>query len=236
LLAALRLFRRARELDPEFSTAAALEAVVHAGLTTYQWSDDIDATLADGRAAAATALALAEDDPWAHVAVGYACSSLAGDMPRAITAFECAIELNPSLTLAYQGLSVALTGTRPDEAVRVMEKAIRLSPRDPQMHLFLHQLAVAHLIAGRFEDAVRWEQESLRLRADQPHVYRILAAAYGWLGRTTEARAALATMLRVAPHFTLESFQRSNSAALVAWCREGWQRVGWDGTGTPPAP
>jgi tetratricopeptide (TPR) repeat protein len=226
LLQALELFRRARTLDPAFATAAALQAIVHAALIMYQWSDDVDGSVAEAMAAAETSIVLGDDDPWAHTALGHACS-FADDVPRAIAAFERAIELNPSLTMAYQGLSVVLSAEHPNDAIRVMEKAIRLSPRDPQMHLFLHQLALAHLIEGRFEDAAKHEEESLRLRADQPHAYRVLAAAYGYLGRSADARRALEQMHRVAPHFSFEIFQRMNSAVLVDRCVEGWRRAGW---------
>jgi adenylate cyclase len=95
------------------------------------------------------------------------------------------------------------------------------------MHFFRHQLAVAHLIAGRYEDAARHDEESLRLRADQPHVYRVLAAAYGHLGRSAEALAALEKMRRIAPHFSLDVFRRTNSPVLVERCIEGWRKAGW---------
>jgi adenylate cyclase len=226
LVEALEFFRRARALDHDFGAAAALAACCHAALLSYHWADQPAENIAEGMTAAETALALAEDDPWAHTGLGYMCSFL-HDGPRATAAFERAIELNPSLTLAYQGLSGMLAVDHPDEAVRVMEKAIRLSPRDPQMHLLVHQLAVAHFMSGRYEDAVRRDEESLRLRADQPHVYRILAAAYGWLGRTEEALATLEKMRHTAPQFTLESFRRVNSAPLVERCLEGWRRAGW---------
>lgn len=223
---ALRLFRRARELDRNFSTAAALETVCHVAFLTYHWSDDADRSAMEAMEAATTALALGDDDPWAHAAMGYACS-FAGDDEGAIASFERAIDLNPSLTMAYQGLAIALTADLPDEAIRVMEKAIRLSPRDVQMHFFLHQLAVAHLMAGRFEEAITRERESLRLRGDQPHGYRLLAAALGHLGRSAEALEALTTMKRIAPGFSLEIFRRNNSPVLVELCLDGWRKAGW---------
>jgi len=223
---ALRLMRRARQLDPSFSTAAALETVCHAAMLTYHWTADPGESVREARAAADIALSLAADDPWAHAAMGYACS-YAGDAEGAIASFERAIDLNPSLTMAYQGLAVALTADRPDEAIRVMEKAIRLSPRDQQMHFFLHQLGVANLVAGRYEEAARREKESLRLRGDQPHVWRVLAAALGHLGRSAEALDALTTMKRIAPSFSLDTFRQTNSAALDELCIKGWRRAGW---------
>jgi tetratricopeptide (TPR) repeat protein len=226
LLEALALFAQARRLDRTFGSALALESVAHAALLTYHWADDHEQTAAAAMTAAEASLALGDDDPWAHTALGYACS-FGGDRPRAIAAFERAIELNPSLALAHQGLSGMLSAEHPDEAVRVMEKGIRLSPRDPQMHLLVHQLAVAHFMAGRWVDAVAHDEDSLRLRADQPHVYRILAAAYGYLGRNVEALDALAKMRRLAPQFSLAHFRRINSEAIVTRVLEGWQRAGW---------
>jgi len=226
LLDAVAMFRRAGELDPTFASASALEAIAQAALLTYHWADDQAATVQATLAAAERSVALAADDPWGHTALGYACFFI-GQRPRSIASFERAIELNPSLTLAYQGLSGMLASERPDEAIRIMEKGIRLSPRDPQMHLFLHQLAVAHFMAGNDEEAVRWDRESLRLRADQPHVYRVLAAACGRLGRKAEALEAIGRMLQLAPHFSLEHFQRTNSAPLVERVLGGWRLAGW---------
>ncbi len=225
VLEALRFFAHARRLDPDFGTAAAHETIAHVAALAYQWADEPERTVAAALAAAEASLALGEDDPWANAAVGYA-ASFVGDRPRAIAAFERAIELNPSLTLAYQGLSGLLAPEYPDEALRLMEKAIRLSPRDPQMHLLLHQLAVAHFMAGRFADAAAREEECLRLRADQPHVYRVLAASYGYLGRHADALDALAKSRRLAP-FSLAEFARTNSPALVERTLEGWRRAGW---------
>ena len=203
-----------------------MESMCHSATLVFQWSDDPDASVAGALAAAETSVMLAEDEPWSHLALGYA-ASFAGNPERALAAFERAIELNPSLTMAYQGLAVALSEQHPDEAIRTMEKAIRLSPRDPQMHLFLHQIAVAHLLAGRYEEALARGRESLRLRADQPNPYRIVAAACGHLGRDAEALEALANMQRASPHFSLAQFRRANSRALVERCLEGWRRAGW---------
>jgi adenylate cyclase len=223
---AIQFLRRARELDPTFSSATALEAVCHISALVYQWTDDAPRAAAEALELAEASRALNEDDPWAHVALGYACNT-AGDLNRAVAAFERAIELNPSLTTPYQGLAVALSTVQPDDAIRIMEKAIRLSPRDPQMHLFRHQLAVAHLVAGRYEDALEQEKESLRHRDDLPPIYRVMAAAYGHLGRSVEAVNALEKMLRLSPQFSIEYFRSVNSPRLVEICLEGWRKAGW---------
>ncbi len=226
---ARRLFQRARELDPSFATAAALESIAHTVLVTYLWDDRPVDCAAEALRLAELSLALDEVDSWGHTALGYACG-LTGNHAREVPAFERALELNPSFTFAYEGLAGALSVSHPDESVRIATKAIRLSPRDPQMHFLVHRLAVAHLMAGRYAEAAARDEESLRIRADQPHIYRVLAASYGYLGRSAEALATLAAMRRLAPHFTLEGFRRANSPELVERCLEGWRRAGWSGS------
>lgn len=227
---AVRLYARARELDPSFATAAALEAVARFTLITYLWEPDPARAVPELLRVAEIGLALDEGDPAVQAALGYACG-INGDHAREIAAFERAIELNPSLTIAYEGLAGALCAERPDDAIRISEKAIRLSPRDPHMYFLVHRIAVAHLMAGRYEDAVARDEEALKLRADQPQIYRVLAAALGYLGRSGEALAALEKMHQVAPHFTVEGLRHANSPAIVEKCLEGWRRAGWTPAG-----
>jgi TolB-like protein/class 3 adenylate cyclase len=223
---AIRLFRRASELDPSFSTACAGEAACHCVSILYQWTDSVSASTVEARRAAERSVELDESDPWAHLALGVV-NAYGGDLPRAVSAFERALELNPSLMMAYQGLGVALSTERPDEAIRILEKGIRLSPRDPFIYLFHHQIAVAHMIAGRYEDALGAEEKSLGLHADQPHAYRVLAACHGHLGHVDRAREALAKMRELSPKFSLEQLRLSNSPALVDRYVEGWRKAGW---------
>jgi TolB-like protein/cytochrome c-type biogenesis protein CcmH/NrfG len=223
---AIRLFRRARELDPSFSTAFAGEATCHCVAILYQWTDSVSASAAEARRAAERSVELDKSDPWAHLALGVV-NAYGGDLPHAVSAFERALELNPSLMMAYQGLGVALSTERPDEAIRILEKGIRLSPRDPFIYLFHHQIAVAHMMAGRYEDALAAEEKSLRLHADQPHAYRVSAACYGHLGQVDRAREALERMRELSPNFSLERLRLSNSPALVERYLEGWRKAGW---------
>ena len=223
---AIRLFQRARDLDPSFGTAAALEATARMMLIAVAWDDTPEDSTREALRLAELAVSLAEDDPWCLTALGFICS-LTGDAPRATAAFEHALELNPSHAMAYDGLAGVLSARHPDEAVRIAEKGIRLSPRDPQMHFLLHRIAVAHLTAGRFADAAARDEESLRLLGDQPNVLRTLAAAYGHLGRKAEALDALEKMYRLVPPSWLDGFRRVNSAVLVERCLEGWRLAGW---------
>ena len=74
----------------------------------------------------------------------------------------------------------------------------------------------AHYGAGRYEEAVDWAKQSVRLNPDAFIVHRALAASNAQLGRIDEARAALAEVLRLDPNLTLEKVKRQTAA------------VGWD--------
>jgi len=221
------LFRKAVDLDAHFSTAFGSLAVSHLYQVGYQWSETPAQSLREGLEAAEKAVALGEDDPQAHVALSLLRMNT-GQYERAAAAAERVVELNPSAAAGYWcwGGALAYLG-HPDQGVGLIEKAIRLSPRDPVMHEFLFDLGVAHFLAARYEEAIDWEKKSLRSRPDQPGAYRVLAASYGHLGRTEEARAALEAMRELAPDFSFETLRLHVPDSVVERYVEGWRKAGW---------
>jgi adenylate cyclase len=226
LLKAQSLFHEAEELDPHCSLAFSGLAISHLYQVGYQWSKTPGQSLADSLRAAEKSVALGEDEPMAHFALGLA-SANTGQYERAVAAFERVIELNPSSAAGNWGLGSALAYLgRPDEGVRLIEKALRLSPHDPVMHEFLFDLGVAHFLAARYEEAIRCENRSLQARPDQPGAYRVLAASYGHLGRSREARTALDAMFRLAPDFSVETLRVHVPSEVVERYLEGWRKAG----------
>jgi adenylate cyclase len=219
--------RRAIELQPDASAAFSALAVSHLYEALYRWSESPLRSLADALRAAEKSVALDADDSSALTALGWGCS-LTGDHERAVTVLERAIELNPSSAEAYWSLGAALATTgRPEEAIAMIEKAIRLSPSDPWMHEFLFNLASAQFIAERYQEAVRSAKRSLQVRSDQPGVQRLLAASYGHLGRSEEARAALDVLLRLEPDFSTEHLRVFLPPGLVEGYLDGLRKAGW---------
>ena len=67
---------------------------------------------------------------------------------ESIAAFRRAVNLNPNSAAAHGYLSHGLAFSGQDsEAIAHGEDAIRLSPLDPEMALFLGGIAVAHYLA-----------------------------------------------------------------------------------------
>ena len=221
------LGRRSIELDPRYAPAYSLLAASHLFDVHNQWSDDPVASLAEAMRRAEQGLELDRGNPTCHEALGWACIFLQQN-ERARAAFERALELNPSFTCAYWGLGVVLYSLGlADDAVAMIEKAIRLSPHEPTKYLFFHNLGLAHFLAGRYEEAAANASRSLVERPEQPATYRLLAASCGHLGRIAEAREALAQLDRLAPDFELETFRALNEVVAEPMV-EGWRKAGWD--------
>jgi tetratricopeptide (TPR) repeat protein len=84
-----------------------------------------------------------------------------------------------------------MTGTE-DEAIPLLEKAIRLSPRDPYLYLWYTRLGTVHFFQDRLDDAILWLDKARRANPPFPAPHWLLGAAYGLKGDTARAKAELA--------------------------------------------
>jgi adenylate cyclase len=220
---------RALELQPDLAHGYSLIAFSHMYEIIYQWSEDALQSRTQAARAAEKAVALDKDDPMALTALGYA-NSLVGRHDRAVAALERAIEINPSSAMAYWALGSSLNQAgQPDDGIAMIEKAIRLSPQDPLMHEFLFNIGSAHFIARRYEKAVEFASKSLNLKHGQPGAYRLLAAASAYLGKASEAVAALEEMVRVAPGMSEQHLRSFLPENVVERYIEGLRLAGWKG-------
>ena len=106
------------------------------------------------------------------------------------------------------------------------ERAIRMSPVDPQLHLALLGMAAAYIELRRFDEAIAAGKKALRQNPAFSTVYRCLASAFTHLGRDEEAREAAAHLLATDPGFTISGYVarggQSNSKLLI----EGLRKAG----------
>jgi adenylate cyclase len=204
------LCEKAIELDPSLVWAFTGLASMHYCDLFFQWSDAPHESVRALVQAAERCVALDDEDAFSHLVMSLAYSVM-GQQDKAIAAAELAIELNPSLPLAHHVLGSWLAfSARPDDAITHLEKAIRLSPHDPWMYDFLCGMALAHFAARRYEEAAEWAQRSLQRRLDYVLSRSILAASCAHLGRTDEARTALAAAM----HLQQGSFEETAKLAL----------------------
>jgi adenylate cyclase len=153
---------------------------------------------------------------------------MSGQGQEAIPSLRRAIELNPSLASAYFGLGHAHLVSDPDEAIRMFERAIRLSPRDPVLGSFHAYLGHAHLQAGRWAEAREHALICIRLQPKHPLGHRLRASSCGYLGKREEALAAMAENQRLVPGFNEARYRRLTYPAMAEREIEGWKKAGWE--------
>jgi tetratricopeptide (TPR) repeat protein len=117
--------------------------------------------------------------------------------------FEKAIALDPNNAFAFNMLGQTLRYYgQPEAAIPYTEKAIRLSPHDPNIGVFYLGMGVSRLLLGNVDEAVEW---LLKARAANPRLYHIdleLAGALGLKGDFDGARAAIAEAIKLKPEVT----------------------------------
>jgi TolB-like protein len=199
--AAFNVLKQAVELYPDYAPAQGLLGFSLVFAAHMGWIGRDDGLLPGSRHAM-RAVALDDCDPWGHIALGYwaMMERRTGD---SVAAFRRAISLNPNSAAAHSqlGRAFAFAGQY-EEAMEHGELAIRLSPLDPEMALFLGVLAVASYTAGRYEQAVEYTTQALRLRPGFQGAQRLRCASLAQTGRLEEARAFFKTVRREQPQLT----------------------------------
>ena len=201
---AQRLFRRAQALDPELAQAYAfLSYAIVLGML-YSDVEPDDGLLNEAEGLARRGVELDDQDAlirFIHGRVLLARRAY-GD---ALAELEAAMELNPSLPVVYCGLgdTLAYEG-RYGEAIPYFEKAINLSPYDPQRWAFHSYGALALLFAREFDKASEWAQRATRIPNCHywPFAHRV--AALGHMQRVEELRSAVAELLQRRPGFSCD--------------------------------
>jgi adenylate cyclase len=205
--AAIALLRRALAFDPSYAPAAGLFAWCCVALHWIRHGiseEEVD----EGARFARQAIDVGQDDPDALAMGGWGIFLLAGEPISGLNAIERALALNPNFAFArsFCGWTRACLN-RPASAIEALQQAMRLSPFDPQHWAFYGGLALAHLVAGRHEEAVEWADLALHEQTRDWTVMAFKAAACGHLGRTDEGRNCVKRMRELKPGLTVASLK-----------------------------
>ena len=146
---------------------------------------------------------LDDNDPWAHLALGYLAFTTR-QTDDAVREFQRALDLNPNFAAAYGylGWAVVFDG-RHEEATEYFQQAFRMSPHDPLIAFFYSGMCAAHYFARRFDEAVEWGRKAIQQRPGFIAGHRILCASLAQAGRTEELRAAMARLLELQPTISI---------------------------------
>jgi TolB-like protein/Flp pilus assembly protein TadD len=152
---------------------------------------------------------LDDQDPWAHVALGY-MHAMGRRSDEAILEYTKAIELSPSFAAAYgwRGFAKAHAGLS-EEAIADANMALRLSPKDPLNAIVVGTIGLAHYLTGRNDEAIRAAEECIRLRPGFLAGQRLKCAALAQSGRISEAQAALEIIRKLQPDVSASLLRRT---------------------------
>ena len=222
--AAIENAQKAISLDPDYALAKALLSSTYMIRRIRGWGTTGDA--AKALAVAREAIAQDSNNPsvlrWAGLTLGFW-----GDHDRSIALLEKAARLNVngSQVLLSLGWVKVYACTDIERAIAHFERAMRLSPRDPEMASMLTGISFAHLISGHFEKALSFAQQSIDEGPQFTSGHRAKITALIFLNREQEARAATEMLLTIDPQFSISSrlppyrdpdFQQRYHAALKA--------------------
>jgi adenylate cyclase len=192
---ALRLLRRAVELDPNFSQAHAWLARVCIFMLHYtlelQW-------LNEAIEIARKAVSLDEADAVGHAMLGYALI-FGAQHDFAALHIERAIALNPMdvRITSKHALLLVFTG-KGDEAVSSLDADLRRDPFPPAW--FWDFRGIALFQSGKYEEAIKSLNHLTTL---YPWDYHYLAAANAHLGFDERARAYVQKILSTHPNYAI---------------------------------
>jgi adenylate cyclase len=220
-------FRKAIEIDPNYTQAIA--GLGFAYMFDYQnrWSDDPDASLALAKQYAEQAIERNAKEPLAH-AVAAVAATFHGNLERAQSEIDIALSLNPNLAMAYNiAGSIRMYAGQPLEAIPLIERGMRLDPAGNTQ--YLHFLGMANLLAGKYETAAALLKQRIALVPRTDFSRSALASALGHLGEVEEACRVWRELEEINPKYSFNEhlsrlpFRRKEDAQRLA---EGLKKAG----------
>jgi adenylate cyclase len=197
-----RLTNEALTIDPEFTLAKALGAYIRSISVSQCWHEPDDIRVAVRMAR--EVLAEARDDPTSLRFAAQVLAYSAKDYDTSLSAIERSLYLNPNSAQGYTGSGwVNAYAGRPLVAIDHFQRAMRLSPLDPEKGIALSGIGMSCLMLERFEEALEWGGQALREMPNYGSSHRVVIGAMVGLQRLDEARAAAKRLLEGFPTYNL---------------------------------
>jgi TolB-like protein/class 3 adenylate cyclase/Tfp pilus assembly protein PilF len=203
---ALSQFYQALQIDPDFASALAMAAWCHFWRKANGWMTDRSQEVAEGARLARRAVELGEDDAVALTRGAHALGHFAGDLDGGIALIDRALTLNPNLASAwFLGGFLRIWNGKPDSSTEYFERAMRLSPLDPEMYRMQAGMAMAHLFAGRFDTASSLAENAFRHLPAFLMAVGVIAASHALAGHQEKAQRAMTHMRELDPTLRLSN-------------------------------
>ena len=207
-------FDRALTADPDNVDALVWSARAEAIEGVNSFVTDPMAAFAAAEAKLTKALSSVPDHAHGHTWLGLV-DIFTKRAAQGIAECEYALALDRNLANAHSaiGFGKILIG-RAEETEAHIAEALRLSPRDTLIYVWMMHASMAKLHLGSFEQTVAWCRRAIEANRNYPRAYFELAAALAHLGRLDEAQSAVKAGLGLNPNYTV-------SRARALWTAMG---------------
>ena len=210
--AALAYVARALEIDADQAEAHSVAAYAYARAATYGWGMSRAIGIKKGLAAGDKSM---ERDP-KNADTAYSLAFLyflAGESRKTQELLLQCVSLNRNHAPAYffYGLNLLRLGN-PQDTNAWVERAFKLSPRDPLRSVWYGTIARANLLTGKNSLALEAAQKGIAANKNHPHNYAVLASAYAHLGQIKKAKAALRDFVKRQPGMTASRYRQNLTA------------------------
>jgi len=233
-----RLLWRINEIDTERAQELFFQAInldLHSGIgqsdlawtyffqRLFGWGQDYEQVTEKAIAAGKKAMIADDQDAYAFAAAATS-RTLVSEGKYAAQLARRAIDLNCNLASGYVVLAMSLLQTGDSEqAIRQLDTAFELSPRDPMRSIMLGARGIHYLLLGRIDDMMTTAELLTHEFPDMPTGWRQLAAAYAGAGRLEDAKHIIySQVLRLMPGHTATEAGRqlpfgNNESARQLW-------------------
>jgi adenylate cyclase len=206
---AVRLYRGAIALDPNYARAYALLARALWILVGNQWAEPSKVELAEYVNFARAAVRLGRGDPDTLCIAAHIIALPGGQLSEGMEIVDRAMRGNPASaeTLAMSGMLRAFAGDT-ETAFRHLNEADRLGPPGVVVYLKMYAYSLTCFVDGDYAAVLHWTMQTMQIYPDNVVALRYRAAAFGLLGRLDEARATVNQLLALNPELTISRCRR----------------------------
>ena len=154
--AALRSFRDAIALDPDYASPYATATLCYVQRKANNWLEDMPGETAEALRLATQAAELGKDDAECLAYAGATIAYFESQVDRGASLIARSLAANPNFAAGwhYSGWVHIWLG-QPEVAIQHLQNAVRLNPRDPLIFNIQNALAHAYFFAARYAESRR---------------------------------------------------------------------------------
>lgn len=202
---AIRFLDLALSIDPDYAYAHALYASAMGQIFRDTVGTARETATRAAEHHARSALALGGDDSTVLTYAGWVLLITAADVHGGRAALDKATRLNPNLSiaLAYHSIALAITG-EPKAAIEDADRALRLSPVDPNRYLAFAGILIAKIVLGEYDEAANAATKVIEANPRFPMGYAWSIVAECGRRDDAQVQLRLRQLGNILPGFTIK--------------------------------